>query len=432
VRVIHNWRSDWKTLLWAGVILLFIALCWLPSFITLSRPTADQIYHNFGLEALCRPGLHDIGWAAGVSSSPFAGLFSPGVLAFLHQRAACWLSVFLPVNGLQGYLVLGLLLTFVCSYVACRLIGLAPFTSSLASALMVTAPCALSRIGHIDQVPLAPVLPTFAACIVFSRLLQRRAPTGICILLGLLLGLLSFPSQEYYAFFSLLILFCFAALQLIIRSTLRLELDGLALTLAKPILFVIAYFAVFALLFLPRVVAGLFSELPASWITPRYPIEQYLYGLQPMMLLIPPQLIDVVINQLRSNGIAASTEAFGWSMGSLWIPLASLLSARRLAQGPQAPQDDLRGALLSPNALTSRDLRVLALLVLLTLLLALLWMTSGGVGTLIAVYVSPVLRSLNRFTVYVYGISVLYLVSELDVWLTSQRHPARSAQGVQW
>ena len=52
--------------------------------------------------------------------------------------------------------------------------------------------------------------------------------------------------------------------------------------------------------------------------------------------------------------------------------------------------------------------------------IGLLCMTMGGLGTLFAVYVSPVLRSLNRFTVFVYGASVLYLVAELDLWLRAR------------
>jgi len=44
-------------------------------------------------------------------------------------------------------------------------------------------------------------------------------------------------------------------------------------------------------------------------------------------------------------------------------------------------------------------------------------MTMGGLGTLFAVFVSPVLRSLNRFTVFVYGASVLYLMADFDLWL---------------
>ena len=44
-------------------------------------------------------------------------------------------------------------------------------------------------------------------------------------------------------------------------------------------------------------------------------------------------------------------------------------------------------------------------------------MTMGGAGTLFALYVSPTLRSLNRFTAYVYGAAVVYLLSEYELWV---------------
>ena len=58
-----------------------------------------------------------------------------------------------------------------------------------------------------------------------------------------------------------------------------------------------------------------------------------------------------------------------------------------------------------------------ALLLGLVTFLGLVGMTMGGLGTLFAVFVSPVLRSLNRYTVFVYGASVLLLASLLDASL---------------
>ena len=54
-----------------------------------------------------------------------------------------------------------------------------------------------------------------------------------------------------------------------------------------------------------------------------------------------------------------------------------------------------------------------ALLLALTTFLGLFWMTMGGAGTLVAL-LNPTLRSLNRFTAFEYGASVLMLTALLD------------------
>ena len=90
------------------------------------------------------------------------------------------------------------------------------------------------------------------------------------------------------------------------------------------------------------------------------------------------------------------------------IPVAWLVAIRRLVQPTQGDQDR----------------RFMAVLVLFVSALALLCMTIGGLGTLFAALVTPVLRSLNRFTVFVYGAAVLYMVAEFDVWM-QQRESIR-------
>ena len=59
-----------------------------------------------------------------------------------------------------------------------------------------------------------------------------------------------------------------------------------------------------------------------------------------------------------------------------------------------------------------RNLLTLLLLTL-TTFLGLFWMTMGGAGTLMAI-LNPTLRSLNRFTAFEYGASVLMLMALLD------------------
>jgi hypothetical protein len=76
--------------------------------------------------------------------------------------------------------------------------------------------------------------------------------------------------------------------------------------------------------------------------------------------------------------------------------------------------------------------RFYALLLALVTAVGLLWMTMGGVGTVFAVVVSPVLRSLNRYTVFVYGASVLLLAAMLDAELLrrsgARRQPREAGQ----
>ena len=96
------------------------------------------------------------------------------------------------------------------------------------------------------------------------------------------------------------------------------------------------------------------------------------------------------------------------SRGSLLIPIAWLAALWQLAARRSCEQH--KAWLASP-------IPWLALLLGLVTFLALFCMTMGGLGTLFAVFVTPVLRSLNRYTVFVYGASVLVLASLLDASL---------------
>jgi hypothetical protein len=116
-----------------------------------------------------------------------------------------------------------------------------------------------------------------------------------------------------------------------------------------------------------------------------------------------------VVNQaFVQGGVPTGTESYWRSSGSLLIPIAWLVGLWQLARrrsGDEPPDGQ------------SRAIPFFALLLGLVTFLGLFWMSMGGMGTLFAVFVSPVLRSLNRYTVFVYGASVLLLASLLDASL---------------
>ncbi|MFM7548339.1 MAG: hypothetical protein ACKO8I_05595 [Cyanobacteriota bacterium] len=134
-----------------------------------------------------------------------------------------------------------------------------------------------------------------------------------------------------------------------------------------------------------------------------------------------PQVMGILAT-LRAAGIDTGSESYFWSTGSLLIPIAALGAIRRLAQPAALPWS------ADAFGLVDADRRFLAALVLLVSAIGLLVMTMGGLGTLFAAMVSPLLRALNRYTVFVYGASLLYLLAEFDLWRRRRHTHLRSSQ----
>jgi len=238
-----------------------------------------------------------------------------------------------------------------------------------------------------------------------------RGNASQVLLGGITAGAMTFPAQEYYAVFSLLIVITLAlitALQLCARAPSPGRLGRAAWT---AVLFIAGFVMILTLAFLPKVLAASLPGPPDLWMTPRLPTEQLLYGLMPMTWFVPPPLLEPVRAALLDAGFAVQLESYFWSAGSLLIPFGLAAAVWRL----------LRPARCDPDASAQRR-RFFALLLLVVVVLALLVMSMGGLGMLFATFVTPVLRSLNRFSVFVYGASVVYLVSEFDHWL--QKHEA--------
>lgn len=384
-------------------------LFWLPSLHDVASPEADQVFHSFWFSVACRASEVSLGTLDGMSSGGQpAGLFSLSVFAGLQQNLACRVANWLQLNPAQAYLVVALLILSVLSYLSARQAGFGHRARLLLVFAMATAPCSFSRVGHLDQTMLIAISPTLMACWQLKGLMGEAAQRSLgpqMVLTGGIAAAMTYPAQEYYVVFSLLIVSTTALLTELELSTRSRSLRQLL----RPAWIALLYLSGFVLLlivaFSPKLLAASAAGPPALWMTPRLATEQLLYGLMPMTWFVSPPLLDPVRTALREAGFAVQLESYFWSSGSLLIPIALVAAVRRLLSPTPAKQ-----------TITEQKRRFFALLLLLVVFLALVVMTMGGLGTLFATFVTPVLRSLNRFTVFVYGAAVVYLVAEFDSW----------------
>lgn len=387
-------------------------LFWLPSLRDAETPAADQVFHGFWFSAACRGLELSLGSLDGSTGARPDGLFTLSVLASLQQTLSCRLAAWLQLDVLAVYLCGALMILFLTTYVSARQVGFSHQARLLLAFMLATAPCSFSRLGHLDQTVLIAVVPTLMACLRLHRLMCEALGDSVgwqVMGAGLVAALLTFPAQEYYVLFSLLIVVTLALTTWLEISARSFTSSQLRQSAWVGLLFIAGFVVVLALIFLPKFLVATSPGPPSLWMTQRLPTEQLLYGLMPMTWFVPPNLVEPVRMALKEAGFGVHLESYFWSAGSLLIPLALVMAVRRLLVPfrPQALQND-------------HDRRFFARLLLIVVFLALTVMTIGGLGTLFATFVSPVLRSLNRFTVFVYGASVVYLVSEFDYWLKSR------------
>jgi phosphoglycerol transferase len=392
-----------------------VVLAWFPSLQLLEQPGADQVWERLGIAESCvsHPAL--LGWMGASGDAGGAGLFTLSFPGQLIQWLACQLSRFSPLNPLQTFMLLGQLLTLALAVISCRWIGMLPATSAITALMIVLSPSAFSRLGHPGLAVLLPVAPALAACVQLRRSMLSSSAIWRAFGLGALACALCMPFQDYYVVFALLILATCLGFQLLVESSSSLSLRRFRDAAQRGGLFMAGFLLLLILLYSPKLLAASADGLPSIWSTPRSAVEQFRYGLLPLTWFIPSPWVPGMVEAFGDAGINTGSESYFWSTGSLLIPVAWLTAIRRLAQPPLAvsPAPSVYG-------LQDADRRFLALLLLIVTALGLLCMTMGGLGTLFAVYVSPVLRSLNRFTVFVYGAAVLYLVAELDLWLRAR------------
>ncbi len=396
----------------AAFLTMGLALvAWIPNFLLLRQPQADQVWEEFGIWSACISDRFSLGWA-GADSASGLGAFTATLPATLTTWLSCQLAHHSSLNALQSFLAIGLVLTFSLTLVACRYAGFLPASSLLAAFLTTTAPCAFSRVGHLSLATLWPVIPGLLACHALWRVMlpdahalsrhpaRWRSLAGV----GALAASLCFPAQDYYLFFIVLLTGTCYVLILFLATTRTTDLSTLQAIAGRGLAFLLGGAGVLLIFLVPKLlVTGAGGGPPSDWATPRLAGEQFLYGLLPFTWLIPSPWVPLLRTTLSESGIQPVTESYFWSTGSFLIPIAWMTALWQLA----CP------ARMRP----SRELRFYALLLALVSAVGLLWMTMGGLGTVFAVVVSPVLRSLNRYTVFVYGASVLFLVALLDAEL---------------
>lgn len=413
--------------------LFFSGLAWSPSLIRLSQLTGDQTFEELVIQASCSKDLFSLGWYVGDSSEGL-GIFSPSLSGYFLNSASCSISRTAGINHVQAALTLGISVTFILAYISCQINGFLPISSSIGAFLITTAPCAFSRIGHIWLTALWPVLPGLTACyILWKIMIQKVSLEDNSIHIdkdlsggntffkpvkyGLILSVLCLPMQEYYVFFTLLILATCFIIFLILASTLRRSLKEVVPDAIRGLQFGLGFGVVILITFSPKI-AMLFSVgVPIDWSTPRYASEQFVYGLLPLTWLVPSPFINHVTDTLQSQGIRTASESYFWSAGSSIIPVSWAMGIRCLGSISLCNSRETKQYVNSGKAKI-----FYSLLLFIVTFVGLLGMTMGGVGTLFAAYITPVFRSLNRFTVFVYGASLLLILSYFDAWIRNHKY----------
>ena len=406
-----------------SVFLLVVCIVsWFPSYMNLSHPSADQVAEFVDILRSCHAGQFQSGWIGVNEVESSKGIFTTGWPMALVQWAGCRISQqHGNINPLQGFLIIGLVLTFFLATVACRSVGFHWTSSLLAAFFITTAPCAFSRLGHLSLATLWPVIPGLIACQRLWQSMSRKSLVGKSLVSGILAAGLCFPGHEYYTFFIVLMLAAIYFFALVLNPGKEMSIHDFFHILGGGAIFMAGFFIVLLIVYSPKFIALAQVGVPGSWSAPRYAIEQFSYGLLPFTWVVPSPWVEIFRRSLIEKGIEPSTESYFWSTGSFLIPLAWVMALRLLARPgglestglvPETVAQDFRRKRLSEN-----DVRFYAVLLGLVTFLGLLWMTMGGLGTLFAVFVTPVFRSLNRFTGFVYGASVLMVVATFDRYI---------------
>ena len=387
---------------------LLALVAWIPHFLSLRAISADQVWENFAIGTACQSGRFQLGWVGESPTLSGMGSFTGSLPARIVSWLSCQLALHSALYPSQALLIVGLLLTFCLALLACREIGFRQESSLVVAFVITTAPCSFSRIGHLSLAMIWPVVPGLVACYALWQVMQQRRIRWSGLAKGALAGLLCFPGQDYYLVFLILQLLACFVFGIFWATTRFSDLGTLGRIAGTGLLYVAGFVAVMILAEAPNLLAISTGGPPMAWVVPRYPIEQFQYGLLPFTWLISPPWHQLVNQALATSGLPTGYESFWMSRGSLLIPIAWLVALWQLAaRRPAHPQQEWQRS----------PIPLLAILLGLVTFIGLFCMTMGGLGTLFAVFVSPVLRSLNRYTVFVYGASVLFLASMLDASL---------------
>jgi hypothetical protein len=403
----------------------FSLLAWFPSMVMVANGSGDGLFDLVLFGKTCRPMGLEMGWPynsqqLGVS----VGAWAPAATLYVVQSAACEISLLTRLPVLSVFIILGVSLTILLGFWACRYIGCGRFSSLAAATAMATAPCAFSRIAHIMLSQLWPVLPaTACACLILvggRRGNEIARPAG-SLQDGSLLGLMAFTGQEYYAVFGTLVVLCCWLVRVLDWLVLTgRHRPGLRLQIARlsNVSSVAAGFTIIQVIILGS--KQLLWHIPSSALhaAQRYPAEQFLYGFWPFTLLTSPLINDRLIERINSAFIPLR-EAF-LSSGSLMVPIGLALAYKIIKDYRMQPQSHTgpiieSGMQAMVKSGNNRLMPASSCVLLISVSLALVVMTSGGLGTLFALYGSPQLRALNRFLPYVYAPAVLTIALWMEV-----------------
>lgn len=423
MRIVLSGRNKAKAVRRAALVLLVLMLAmltWLPNLLSTAsnKLTGDMLFEQTAQKILCGAGPMT-GWPINNGSiGETLGSFSPSLPAYLVARTACTIGDTMHISGLQAFLIVGITLTVLITFVSSRAVGLGLNPSLLISYGLATAPCSFSRIGHLQLSQLWPIMPCIAICALL--LARDRYPvkpgrnfqsTG---LFGLAMGIFSFTAQEYYAVFSILCTAtCYTSGWAIAtkeanrpaQSKHTQATQSEAIETRYYYAKIAAGYAIAMILYLAT--KQLLWNIPewAHEATSRPSIEQFWYNFWPSNIVTSPLLNDVLQKIFVANDLPANETPFGSSSGILVIIGLAL-----------SPFCWIKATRSSSGDLTKSDALILAFggVLVSTIAIACLVATAGGLGTLFAVFISPQLRALNRITPYFYCAALVVCAIRFD------------------
>ncbi|MDA9889182.1 hypothetical protein N9C98_00035 [Synechococcus sp. AH-224-G16] len=430
-------RGDWTKK--ASLLALVLALSlttWLPNLIIPLQASGDALYYKGSQSIICGTGPIT-GWPINDDSlGTTLGSFAPTLPIYLSSKAACIVGRLINIGEFKSILIIGIILTVLISYWASMAGGLGLRPSLLISYGLATAPCSFSRLAHIHLSQLWAIMPCITVCAVLIARDQYPSRHGKQIRVngyyGAALGLLSFTGQEYYAVFSTL---CIVTCYTIGFTREKKELNRPSLGIAteqknknnssrtSQFLYTKVaggYIVLMALYLQSKQVLWGIPEW-AHEATNRHASEQFNYGFWPLNILTSP-LINVHLKSLfTKNNLPITETPFMSSSGilvifALGISLASWINSRRI----------ISKSLEKENAIILAYGGVLVAIIMIACIFA----SAGGLGTLVAVLISPQVRALNRITPYFYCAALVICSVKLDQVITRARRSRKTTEQV--
>ena len=400
-----------------GIVQALALITWLPRLLdTLS--TGDQITENYFLQIVCNAGPIT-GWPINDESiGTTLGSFAPTLPSFLVARTSCVLAHLLPLSDYQAWLVIGISLTVVITITSSLASGLGLRASLFVGYGLATAPCSFSRIGHLQLSQLWPIMPCIATCAILlarnNYPSRQPSPLYSSSLFGLLMGIISFTAQEYYAVFSgICIVTCY-----LIGSARAARDRGSPRSCPEISQHDVRngqkrwHFAKLAggyllSMFLFLASKQLLWRIPQSALeaTRRLASEQFMYGFWPLNIVTSPLINWKLSPKFLALNLPVTETPFGSSSGILVI--AALVITLIVWIKPASNGRQIRG---KNEALILGFGGVLLSVISIACIVA----TPGGLGTIFAAFVSPQLRALNRITPYFYCASLVVCAIKLD------------------